>query len=79
MRRIIRRHAEPDGYQIAKRIRAEAHGRSMLLLALTGSDPRDTLGSLGHGFDYHLLKPVDPDQLARLLSEGGASSQGRAT
>ena len=65
-----------DGYQLAKRIREEPHGRSMLLLALTGSDLRDDSGSTDHGFDYHLLKPVDPDQLARLLSEGAASSQG---
>jgi PAS domain S-box-containing protein len=65
-----------DGYQMAKRIREEPHGRSMLLLALTGSDPRDDSGSPEHGFDYHLLKPVDPDQLARLLSEGVAPSQG---
>jgi CheY-like chemotaxis protein len=68
-----------DGYQVAKRIREEPHGRSMLLLALTGSDPRDTRSSREHGFDHHLLKPVDPDQLARLLSEGAASSQGTAT
>jgi two-component system, sensor histidine kinase len=64
-----------DGYQVARRIREEPHGRSMLLLALTGSDPRDASGSPEHGFDYHLLKPVDPDQLARLLSDGAASSQ----
>jgi two-component system CheB/CheR fusion protein len=65
-----------DGYQVAKRIREEPHGRSMLVLALTGSDPRHAPGSPEHGFDYHLLKPVDPDQLARLLSEGTATAQG---
>lgn len=60
-----------DGYQVAKRIREEPHGRGMLLLALTGyGSPGDADGSSEHGFDYHLVKPVDPDQLARLLSEG---------
>ena len=26
-----------------------------------------------HGFDYHRIKPVDPDQLERLLSQGAES------
>lgn len=68
-----------DGYQVAKRIREVPHGRGMLLLALTGSDPRNPPGSPEHGFDHHLLKPVDPDQLARLLSEGVVSFHGTAT
>jgi PAS domain S-box-containing protein len=56
-----------DGYQVAKRIREAPQGQAMLLLALTGSlDDADR--SLEHGFNYHLVKPVDPDQLARLLS-----------
>jgi CheY-like chemotaxis protein len=39
----------------------------MLLLALTGS--ADDLDSLSdHGFDYHLVKPVDPGYLVRLIS-----------
>jgi CheY-like chemotaxis protein/two-component sensor histidine kinase len=60
-----------DGYQVAKRIREDAHGRGMLLLALTGYDSAgDTARALEHGFDYHLIKPVDPDHLARLLAEG---------
>jgi signal transduction histidine kinase/ActR/RegA family two-component response regulator len=59
-----------DGYQVAKRIREESHGRDMLLLALTGYDsPGDAKLSSDHGFDHHLVKPVDPDQLARLLAD----------
>src|SRR5467141_1825346 len=68
-----------DGYQVAKRIREEPHGRNMLLLALTGSDPLEISDSLEPAFDYHLLKPVDPDQLARRLTEGAASSQRTST
>jgi two-component system CheB/CheR fusion protein len=65
-----------DGYQVAKRIREEPHGRGMLLLALTGyGSPGDADGSSEHGFDYHLVKPVDPNLLARLLSEGAEGSQ----
>jgi len=60
-----------DGYQIARRIREEAHGRSMLLLAMTGNDAPDAAGhSSDHGFDYHLVKPVDPKELERLLNAG---------
>ena len=47
----------------------------MLLIALSGDDaPLDVERSAEDGFDYHLVKPVDPDQLARLLSEGAEAS-----
>jgi signal transduction histidine kinase len=59
-----------DGYQVARRLREEPLGRDMLLLALTDdSGPRES-HSLEHGFDHHLVKPVDPDFLVRLLAEG---------
>jgi len=62
-----------DGYEVARRIRAEPQGRNMLLLALTGYDAPDAAtDARRHGFDYHLLKPVDPDYLSRLVSEGVA-------
>jgi PAS domain S-box-containing protein len=64
-----------DGYQVAKRVRQEPHGREMLLLALTGLDSSsDTRGSREHGFDHHLSKPVDLNQLAILLNEGAYGS-----
>jgi PAS domain S-box-containing protein len=60
-----------DGYQVARRVREEPHGREMLLLALAGFDSSsDTHGSPEHGFDHHLIKPVDLNQLAVLLDEG---------
>jgi PAS domain S-box-containing protein len=59
-----------DGYQVARRIREQPYGREMLLLALSGYDsPGESTRSSEHGFDYHLVKPVDPDHLARLISE----------
>jgi CheY-like chemotaxis protein len=59
-----------DGYQVARRIRGEPHGRGMLLVALTGnSAPSDRTITPDDGFDYHLIKPIDLDQLARLLGE----------
>jgi len=62
-----------DGYQVAERIREEPHGRNMLLLALTGYSG-DAARSSACGFDHQLLKPIDPDVLGRLLSEGTQSS-----
>ena len=65
-----------DGYQVARRIRQEPHGRDMLLLALTGyGSPEDSKRSAAHGFDHHLVKPVDPDRLAHLIRESVAPRQ----
>jgi CheY-like chemotaxis protein len=58
-----------DGYEAARRIRAEPWGRGTFLVALTGwgadDDRRRTRDA---GFDRHLVKPVDPDALARLIA-----------
>ncbi len=62
---------EWTGYEVARRIRAELSLRSMLLIALTGyGQPEDTRAALAAGFDRHLVKPVDLDQLAELLQDG---------
>jgi PAS domain S-box-containing protein len=64
-----------DGYQVAKRIREEPQGRGMLLLALSGYESRgESKHTPERGFDYHLVKPVDPDHLVRLLSEAVEAS-----
>ena len=60
-----------DGYEVASRIRKERHGRGMLLLALSGyGSSGDARRSLEHGFDYHIVKPVDHDRLTRLITQG---------
>jgi len=59
-----------DGYQVARRIREKLQGRGMLLLALTGqASTGDSAHWLEHGFDFHLIKPVDPEYLARLIGD----------
>jgi PAS domain S-box-containing protein len=64
-----------DGYQVAKRIREQPDGRAMLLVALTGYGfPSDYERSVEAGFDHHLVKPVDPYELAQLLSARAAGS-----
>jgi signal transduction histidine kinase/ActR/RegA family two-component response regulator len=65
-----------DGYQLARRVREQPHGRHMLLLALTSVDsPSATRRSPVRGFDHHLIKPVDLNQLAVLLNEGAEGSR----
>lgn len=64
-----------DGYQVARRIRDLPHGRDMLLLALSGyGSPSDAKRSVEHGFDHHLVKPVDPDYLTQMIHRGAAAS-----
>ena len=67
-----------DGYQVAERLRAAPAGRGVFLVALSGyGQAEDRRRALAAGFDVHLLKPVDPEELARVLAEmpasGGAS------
>jgi CheY-like chemotaxis protein len=59
-----------DGYEVARRIRT-AMGKSVRLIALTGyGQPEDRERAFDAGFDMHLVKPVDRDQLAAALSTG---------
>jgi two-component system, chemotaxis family, CheB/CheR fusion protein len=60
----------PDmsGYDVAERIRHEAWGETMTLIAVTGwGQESDKRRALSAGFDHHLTKPVDPDKLEALF------------
>lgn len=55
-----------DGWEAARRLRAWAGGRLLLLIALTGVGGwQSEEDSLYSGFDHHLLKPSDPQELYR--------------
>src|SRR5688572_32722649 len=59
-----------DGYEVARRIRALGPPQPFLV-ALTGyGRPEDRQRATEAGFDAHLVKPVDPTDLAALLSRG---------
>jgi CheY-like chemotaxis protein len=62
-----------NGYDAARRIRAEPWGGGMVLVALTGWGQEDDRRRTAEaGFDRHLVKPVDPAALAGLLADGVA-------
>jgi CheY-like chemotaxis protein len=57
-----------DGYEVARRVRALGPN-CPVLIALTGySQPEDRRRAQEAGFDAHLVKPVDPSALTRLLT-----------
>jgi len=58
-----------NGYEVARRLRAEAWGKHMLLVAVTGwGQDSDKQRASDAGFDFHLTKPVDVTELTRALS-----------
>jgi PAS domain S-box-containing protein len=63
---------ELDGYEAARRIRGEPWGRDICIIALTGwGQERDRVRSREAGCDGHLVKPVEPAALERLLADFG--------
>jgi PAS domain S-box-containing protein len=58
-----------NGHELAVRFRAHPLLNRVLLVAVTGlGQPEDRHRSREAGFDHHLTKPVDPEELVRLLS-----------
>jgi signal transduction histidine kinase len=58
-----------DGYEVARRIRAQPWGQRITLVALTGwGQDSDRKRSQEAGFDSHLVKPLDLDKLTELLA-----------
>ena len=58
------------GYEVARRLRQEAWGRDVMLVAMTGwGQVQDKERSTAAGFDRHFTKPLDPGELQRLLAQ----------
>lgn len=59
---------EIDGYEVARKMRADSALRSARLVALSGyARPEDRRRSIEAGFDVHVAKPVDLDELEKVL------------
>ncbi len=57
-----------DGYEVARRLRRREEFRQVLLVAVTGlATADDRRQALEAGFDHHLPKPFEPDDLRRVL------------
>ncbi|MEP7314936.1 MAG: ATP-binding protein [Pseudomonadota bacterium] len=73
----------PDmtGYEVAQAIRAADWGRTVLLLAITGwGHEEDKARARAAGFDHHLTKPAEPEEIERLIdtylaAQGAPSEQ----
>ena len=59
-----------NGYEVARRIRQQSCGRTMFLIAATGwGQDKDKALAEAAGFDSHLTKPVDYQELTLLLQK----------
>ena len=59
-----------DGCELAVRLKSQPAHAGMLLIALTGwGQQADQRRIADAGFDHHLLKPVDTDELVQLIEE----------
>jgi PAS domain S-box-containing protein len=59
-----------DGYDVARTLRQDGPLRGTRLVALSGyAQPEDRRRARDAGFDAHLVKPVDLDELMRVLNE----------
>lgn len=59
-----------NGYEVAQRIRENTWGQSMFLIAVTGwGQEEDRQRSSEVGLNVHMVKPVEPAALERLLAD----------
>jgi CheY-like chemotaxis protein len=59
-----------NGYETCRRIREQKDGMSMVIIAQTGwGQAEDRQRTRDAGFDYHMVKPVDLNELQKLLAE----------
>ncbi len=65
-----------NGYDACRRIREQPWGRGMFLIALTGwGQEEDRRRTEEAGFDRHIVKPVDPAALMKLLASVSAEQE----
>ena len=59
-----------DGYEVCRCIRGESGLERTTIVALTGwGQDEDRRRSHEAGFDHHMVKPVEPGRLQRLLDD----------
>jgi signal transduction histidine kinase/ActR/RegA family two-component response regulator len=70
-----------DGFEIAREIEGQAWGKDVALVALTGwGQQEDYRRTTDAGFDAHLVKPVAPEELLKILAHVSSEQrQGRVS
>ena len=64
-----------DGYEVVRRLRQEPCCAQTVMIAVTGyGQPEDRQRAIAAGFDHHLVKPVDVDELKGLLQKSEVSA-----
>ncbi len=59
-----------NGFEACRRIRAQPWSHGVVMIALTGwGQDEDRRRSTDAGFDRHLVKPVDPLMLEKLMGD----------
>lgn len=67
---------EMDGYAVARTLRQDAAMASVYLVALTGyAQPEDVHRALRAGFDAHVAKPANLENLKAVLARASAGSR----
>ena len=57
-----------NGYDLAQRLREAPATRNSRLIVVTGwGQEKDRRRAQDAGFDHHMVKPVDPDEIEKLL------------
>ena len=65
-----------DGYEVARRLRKRPYGSEMVLVALTGWAGKEVRTKAAEaGFDYHLVKPVNWEELERIVTAADGQSR----
>ncbi len=66
-----------NGYEVARRLREQPPFEGTLVVAMTGyGQEEDRRRSQESGFDHHLVKPVEPTALHRLLADASVLAAG---
>ena len=65
-----------DGFEVCRRLRSGGHEKAVIV-AITGyGQDEDRRRSRTAGFDAHMVKPVNPDELVKLVESAARSRQG---
>ena len=66
-----------NGYDVAKQLRQMNHQRPQCLIAMTGyGSDEDRQRTEEAGFDHHIVKPIEPAELNKLLARSIAAMGG---